>query len=412
MFMLGIHPFLSVVIAGALLYALGHAIQAGMINRVIAAPVLITLTLTFGLDLVLNNVMLVAFTADYRKINLARPLGSIEIGPVFLPGDRVAAMALALLLTLLLYRLLRDSRIGRAIVAVRMDREAAALMGVNVKRINAITFGIGALMAGAAGALLSIIYPISPLNSSMFLGKAFVVCVLGGLGSVPGAMVGGIVLGIVESFGSFWFGPEHAVTLSFGAASASAVRAPSRPPRQAGLRMRDWIVLVVGALLLAALPLTGNNYLLRLATIMCMYAVLAQSWNYIGGLAGYPSFATAAFFGLGAYASAILQNHGAADGRRLGLAGLIAHSYSQPSSAAPSCTCAATISRLRAWSSPRCCARSSCCAVVRGCVFLALVVRGMDYSFVSRNCFAAFRNSFACPIKRLASSAVKSDSIS
>jgi branched-chain amino acid transport system permease protein len=211
----GIHPFVSVVIAGGVLYALGHAIHAGIINRVIAAPVLITLTLTFGLDLILNNAMLVAFTADYRSVNPARPLGTLEIGPVFLPGDRVAAMALALLLTVLLYRLLRDSRIGRAIVAVRMDREAAALMGVDVKRINAITFGIGALMAGAAGALLSIIYPISPLNSGTFLGKAFVVCVLGGLGSVPGAILGGIVLGIVESFGSYWFGPEHAVTISF-----------------------------------------------------------------------------------------------------------------------------------------------------------------------------------------------------
>jgi branched-chain amino acid transport system permease protein len=211
----GIHPFASIVIAGALLYALGHAIQAGIVNRVIAAPVLITLTLTFGLDLILNNAMLVAFTADYRSINLTRPLGSIEIGPVFLPGDRVAAMALALLLTMLLYRLLRDSSIGRAIVAVRMDRDAAALMGVDVKRINAITFGIGALMAGSAGALLSIIFPISPVNSSAFLSKAFVVCVLGGLGSVPGAMIGGIVLGIIESFGSYWFGPEHAVTISF-----------------------------------------------------------------------------------------------------------------------------------------------------------------------------------------------------
>ena len=89
---------------------------------------------------------------------------------------------MTLLLTVLLWRLLRDSGIGRAIVAVRMDR------------INAITFGIGALMAGAAGALLSIIFPISPLNSGSFLGKAFVVCVLGGLGSVPGAIVGGIVL--------------------------------------------------------------------------------------------------------------------------------------------------------------------------------------------------------------------------
>lgn len=212
----GIHPFISVVIAGLLLYALGHTLQLTMINRVIAAPVLITLTLTFGLDLILNNAMLVAFTADYRKVNLANPLGSIEIGPVFLPGDRVAVMVLAVVLTLILYRVLRDSRIGRAIVAVRMDREAAALMGVDVKRINAVTFGMGAFMAGAAGALLSVVYPISPLASSSFLGKAFVVCVLGGLGSVPGALVGGLALGIIESFGATWLGPEHAVTLSFG----------------------------------------------------------------------------------------------------------------------------------------------------------------------------------------------------
>jgi branched-chain amino acid transport system permease protein len=212
---LGIHPFISVVIAGAALYVLGYGLQAGIINRVVTAPVLITLTLTFGLDLILNNAMLVAFTADYQAVNLANPLGTLKLGPVYLPGDRVAAMVLALLLTVLLYRLLRDSRIGRAIVAVRMDREAAALMGVDVKHINAITFAVGAFMAGAAGALLSIIYPISPLNGPLFLGKAFVVCVLGGLGSVPGAMVGGLVLGVIESFGSYWLGPEHAMTLSF-----------------------------------------------------------------------------------------------------------------------------------------------------------------------------------------------------
>ncbi|MFW5834964.1 MAG: branched-chain amino acid ABC transporter permease [Pseudomonadota bacterium] len=212
----GIHPFLSVVIAGVVLYGLGYVLQRGLINRVIAAPVLITLTLTFGLDLFLNNAMLLAFSADYRKVNLETPLRVLELGPVFLPGDRVAAMVLAFLLTALLYRLLRDSRIGRAIVAVRMDREAAALMGVNVPHVNAVTFGIGALMAGAAGAILAVVFPISPLNSTLFLGKAFVVCVLGGLGSVPGAMLGGLALGIIESFGGFWLGPEHAVTLAFG----------------------------------------------------------------------------------------------------------------------------------------------------------------------------------------------------
>ena len=211
----GLHPFLAIVPAGLVLFALGYVIQAGLVNRVVNAPVLITLTLTFGLDLVLNNAMLVAFTADYRKVNLTSPMPALVLGTVLVPGDRLAAMVLALALTYGLGRLLRDSNVGRAIVAVRMDREAASLMGVDVPRINAVTFAIGAMMAGAAGALLSIIYPISPLNSTLFLGKAFVVCVLGGLGSVPGALVGGLALGIIESFGGYALGPEHAVTLSF-----------------------------------------------------------------------------------------------------------------------------------------------------------------------------------------------------
>jgi branched-chain amino acid transport system permease protein len=118
-------------------------------------------------------------------------------------------------LTGLLYLVLSRSRIGRAIVAVRMDRWAAALMGVDVRRIYAITFGLGALMAGASGPLLAMIFPISPLTAPAYLGKAFVVCVLGGLGSVPAVIVGGIVLGIVESFAALWFGPEHAITVSF-----------------------------------------------------------------------------------------------------------------------------------------------------------------------------------------------------
>jgi branched-chain amino acid transport system permease protein len=213
--LVGLHPFLAAPLAGALLFILAYGLQGVIINRVVRAPVLMTLTLTFGLDLFLNNAMLVAFKADYRKVVLDPPLGSVSFGPVFLPLDRVAVMALALVFTLLLYQLLRYTRIGRAIIAMRMDREAALLMGVDVMRMNAITFGIGAFMAGAAGSLLSVIYPISPLNSTLFLGKAFVICVLGGLGSVPGAMAGGVVLGLVESFSGLWFGPEYAVTISF-----------------------------------------------------------------------------------------------------------------------------------------------------------------------------------------------------
>jgi branched-chain amino acid transport system permease protein len=212
---LGLHPFITILLAAPLFFTLGYALQRALINRVIAAPVLLTLTLTFGLDLMLSNAMLAAFTADFRKLILDPPLGLLSLGSVVLPIDRLVAMLLALGLTGLLYLTLSRSRIGRAIVAVRMDREAAALMGVDVKHVYAVTFGLGALMAGASGPLLAMIFPISPLTGPVYLGKAFVICVLGGLGSVPGAMVGGLALGVVESFGALWFGPEHATTLSF-----------------------------------------------------------------------------------------------------------------------------------------------------------------------------------------------------
>jgi branched-chain amino acid transport system permease protein len=211
----GIHPFLAVALAMVILFGIGYVVQAGIINRVVAAPVLTTLTLTFGLELLFNNSLLVMFKADYLKLNLANPFGVLDLGGIRVPMDRLVAMGLALLLTALLYWLLNASRIGRAIVAVRMDREAAALLGVKVKRIYAVTFALGAAMAGAAGVLTSLIFPISPLNSTLYLGKAFVICVLGGLGSVPGALVGGIALGIIESYGGLILGPEHAMTLSF-----------------------------------------------------------------------------------------------------------------------------------------------------------------------------------------------------
>jgi branched-chain amino acid transport system permease protein len=212
---LGIHPYFSILISGAVLFALGYLVQIGLINRVVGAPVLTTLVLTFGLDLMLNNSMLLAFTADYRTVRLDDPLGSAMVGGLIVPLDRLVAMVLAILLTGLLYLVLVGSKIGRAIVSVRMDREAAALMGVNVKQIYAITFGVGALMAGAGGSLLSLIFPISPLTSTQYLGIAFVVCVLGGLGSISGAMVGGLALGVIQSFAALFIGPQYGLTVAF-----------------------------------------------------------------------------------------------------------------------------------------------------------------------------------------------------
>lgn len=212
---LHISPWYALLVAAPLFFLFGYLLQRLLLNRVLSAPVLVTLTLTFGLDLILNNAMIYFFKADYRKLVLSPALGSVSVFGVVVPVDRLIATAAALALTALLYLLLRRSRVGRAIVAVRLDRDAAVLMGVDVRQIYAIAFGLGAALAGCAGVLMALIFPISPLTSSTYLGKAFVVCVLGGLGSVSGALAGGWLLALVEGIGSAFFGPSLATTLSF-----------------------------------------------------------------------------------------------------------------------------------------------------------------------------------------------------
>jgi branched-chain amino acid transport system permease protein len=200
-------------VIACLLFIIGYILQYFLINKVVTAPVLTTLTLTFGLDMILYNLMTVYFTATPRRITL--DLGKIDLFGVVMPNDRLVGMALALLMTLVLYLVMRMSKVGRAIVAVRMDRQAATLMGIRVNRIYAITFGIGALMAGAAGTIFAMIFPVTTNLTGAFLGKAFVICVIGGLGSVPGALVGGIALGLIESSAGYILGPQHALTVGF-----------------------------------------------------------------------------------------------------------------------------------------------------------------------------------------------------
>lgn len=209
----GLPPLLVAVFASLVLFAIGYVIQRLFINKVVDAPIFITFTLTFGINLLFLNFMLQTFTATPRSLLL--DYGSFTVGGVTLSIARLLAMGVALVLTGLLYWLLRHSTIGRAIIAVRMDRHAAALLGINVPQIYAVTFGIAALMAGAAGGAMAMVFPITPLLQGVFLGKAFVICVLGGLGSVPGALVGGLVLGLLESFGALAFGAQWSATVGF-----------------------------------------------------------------------------------------------------------------------------------------------------------------------------------------------------
>lgn len=211
--MFGIDPFVALPFVAGAMFLLGYGLQYLLINRVIGAPVLTTLTLTFGLDMILYNVMTVYFSATPRRVMLN--MGSVDLLGVIVPVDRIVGVALALGLTGLLYLVMRASRIGRAIVAVRMDRAAASLMGIRIARVYAITFGLGALMAGVAGVIFVVIFPTTTSVAGLYLGKAFIVCVIGGLGSVPGALVGGLMLGLIESLAAHLIGPQQALIVGY-----------------------------------------------------------------------------------------------------------------------------------------------------------------------------------------------------
>jgi branched-chain amino acid transport system permease protein len=198
----GLDPFLAIPIVALGLFVLGYLIQRGLINLVINAPIFLTLLLTFGLNLVILNLLQLFFSADDRTIDTAYASQSFAVGSVNIPYGRLAACFLALAITLALAALMTRTRLGRAIGATGMDRGAARLMGIRARHVYAVTFGIAAALAGVAGTMIATVGSFNPTSTPGQLTlDAFVISVLGGLGNMYGALVGGLVLGIAESIG-------------------------------------------------------------------------------------------------------------------------------------------------------------------------------------------------------------------
>jgi branched-chain amino acid transport system permease protein len=205
-------PFLSIPVSFVVLFALGYLIQRFVINWVARAPVLTTFLLTFGLSLLIVNIALLVWTSDTVGVSTAYSGTNFTLDGVTVPWVKLYTLLVALAITGVMQVWLTRSKTGRAIRATSMDIGAAQLSGVRVARIYAVVYGIGAGLAGVAGSLLSLSYSINPTMGDPFLIKAFVVCVLGGLGSVEGALIGGLTYGIVESFATqvdFTIGAQH-----------------------------------------------------------------------------------------------------------------------------------------------------------------------------------------------------------
>lgn len=202
----GVDPFATIPVSMVVLFAIGYLLQRHLFNRLVRAPIFMTFILTFGVALIIENFSLYAFTAEYRSARPAYSSAVIQVAGFPVPTVRIALALIAVALTSALFVFMGRTRTGLAIRATRMNLEAAKLMGVQIGTIYAITFGLGAALAGAAGSLMSIAYVISPVMGPAYLLRAFTICILGGLGNIYGALVGGLVFGVVESFGGLFLG--------------------------------------------------------------------------------------------------------------------------------------------------------------------------------------------------------------
>ena len=196
---LHIDPYLGIPLTMAILFIIGWIVQYVAINRVIRAPLLVTFLLTFGLNLLIADLVQQFFSSDLRSINTAYAGNGIDIGSTHIAFDRLIAAVIAVLLTAALNYFLTRTRTGNAILATGMDRDAARLMGISIRNTYALTFAIGAALAGAAGAMLSELYPFDPSGGGTFTLRAFVIVVLGGLGTPWGVLAGGLVFGLAET---------------------------------------------------------------------------------------------------------------------------------------------------------------------------------------------------------------------
>ncbi|HXF42045.1 MAG TPA: ABC transporter substrate-binding protein [Blastocatellia bacterium] len=213
---LHIDPFLSLLVVMPAMFIAGVIIQKTLIAPVLGAPELNQILLTEGISIVLINTALLLFTSNYLTMTTSYAGATFHLGGISLSKPQMAAFAIAIVITAADYLFLVKTGTGRQIRATAQDPEGARLIGINIKRVQALTFGFGVAAAGAAGSLLMpIYYRVEPNAGSPFTLKAFVVVVLGGMGSVTGALVGGIVLGIAESLGAVYVATGYKDVIAF-----------------------------------------------------------------------------------------------------------------------------------------------------------------------------------------------------
>jgi branched-chain amino acid transport system permease protein len=199
-----IDPYLSLLITAPVLFLWGALLQKVFINRVLNALPQNQILLTIGLGLVMSNAVMLGFTSDYRILTTSYSSSSIKFLGLSISQPLLYSFLVTVAITAALFWFLQTTDTGQAIRATAQDRDAAQLMGINVRRMSVLAFGLGTALAGIAGALLAPTYYIFPQVGGPFTLKAFVVVVLGGMGSIVGATLGGILIGVTESLAAVY----------------------------------------------------------------------------------------------------------------------------------------------------------------------------------------------------------------
>jgi len=197
--LIGIDPFASVLITIPLMFLFGGFMQKVFINRVLNSLPQNQILLTIGLGIIMSNTMMLIYTSDYKILTTSYSSSSVNILGISVSEPLFISFIITAAITLLLYWFLLKTDTGQAIRATAQNREAAQLMGINVKWMSILAFGLGSALAGTAGALIAPTYYIFPQIGSTFTLKAFVITVLGGMGSIVGATLGGVIIGVAES---------------------------------------------------------------------------------------------------------------------------------------------------------------------------------------------------------------------
>jgi branched-chain amino acid transport system permease protein len=204
----GVDPYLSLPVVAVILFAFGVLIQRGMIAPVLGASPLNQFLLTLGLSSLIIGLVQFFWRSEPRFIRLPYAHHAVRVGELILNMPRLIVCLASAVVSILVYVFLKHSKTGKAIRACSQSKRAASLMGVNVKRIYGLTFGIGVALTGIAGVLLTPSFPMTPTVGQRFTISAFVVVVVGTMGNFVGALVGALIIGLAESFGGFLLGPD------------------------------------------------------------------------------------------------------------------------------------------------------------------------------------------------------------